>query len=218
MPPELRKRRPVSNPLGLAILAQLIEKPAHPYEMAVSMRQRGKHESIKLNYGSLYTVIGALDRAGFIAAGQKVRQGVRPERTVYQITAAGEAELFEWMRDLVGTPVKEYPQFEAALSLLPVLPPGEAKALLEQRVHLMEEKLDGLRRASDEVSRQGVPRLLLIEMEYHAAMWEAERKWVAGLIRLMNTTPAFTREWKAWHQRRRDSGEGSDRGEREESQ
>jgi DNA-binding PadR family transcriptional regulator len=217
MPPELGKRRPVSNPLGLAILAQLLEKPAHPYEMAVSMRQRGKHESIKLNYGSLYTVIGALERAGFIAVGRKVRQGVRPERTVYKITAAGEAELFDWMRDLAGTPVKEYPQFEAALCLLPVLPPDEAKALLQKRVRLLEEKLDGLRRASDEVSRRGVPRLLLIETEYHAAMWEAERKWVAGLVRLMNTSPGFTREWKAWHKWRRDSGEGSDRGERGES-
>lgn len=214
MPPEPKKRRPVSNPLGLAILAQLLEKPAHPYEMAVSMRQRGKHESIKLNYGSLYTVIEALERAGLIAAGEKMRQGVRPERTVYKITAAGEAELFDWMRDLVGTPVKEYPQFEAALSLLPVLAPDEVRTLLQKRVRQLEERLDGLRRASEEVARQGVPRLLLIEMEYHAAMSEAERKWVVDLIRLIKTEPAFTREWKAWHKRR---GDSRDRGKRGES-
>jgi DNA-binding PadR family transcriptional regulator len=204
MPPQPVDRRPVSNPLGLAILALLLEKPAHPYEMAVTLRQRGKHESIKLNYGSLYAVIAALERAGFIAAGEKSRQGERPERTVYRITAAGEAELHDWMRELVGTLVKEYPQFEAALSLLPVLAPDEAKALLQQRVGLLGEKLEGLRRANEEVSRQGVPRLFLIELEYHVALLEAERKWVAELIRLMNASPTFTREWRTWHKQRRD--------------
>ena len=57
-----------SNPLALAVLACLQERPMHPYEMATTMRQRGKHESIKLNYGSLYTVVQSLERAGLIEA------------------------------------------------------------------------------------------------------------------------------------------------------
>ena len=51
-----------SNPLALAVLACLIERPMHPYEMASTMRERHKDESIKLNYGSLYTVTEALQR------------------------------------------------------------------------------------------------------------------------------------------------------------
>ena len=196
-------RRPVSNPLGLAILALLFERPMHPYEMATTLRQRAKDQSIKLNYGSLYTVIGNLERVGFIAAGERMRQGARPERTVYTITAKGEAELFDWMRDLVSTPVKEYPRFEAALSLLPILPPDEAKALLQSRVRHLEEELGRVREASAEASRQGVARLFLIEEEYYAAICRAERKWVIDLIRLMNTSPAFTMEWRAWHEQRR---------------
>ena len=34
----------------------------HPYEMATTMRTRGEDESIKLNYGSLYTVVESLAR------------------------------------------------------------------------------------------------------------------------------------------------------------
>ena len=47
-------RRRVSNPLALAVLASLTERPMHPYEISTTLRQRAKEESIKLNYGSLY--------------------------------------------------------------------------------------------------------------------------------------------------------------------
>ena len=52
--------RSTSNPLALAVLACLSERPMHPYEMASTMRERGKEQSIKLNYGSLYTVVDSL--------------------------------------------------------------------------------------------------------------------------------------------------------------
>ncbi len=52
----MSQKRKVSNPLALAVLACLFERPMHPYEMASTMRERHKDESIKLNYGSLYTV------------------------------------------------------------------------------------------------------------------------------------------------------------------
>ena len=50
-----------TNPLALAVLACLYERPMHPYEVAQTLRQRAKHESIRLNYGSLYSVVEALD-------------------------------------------------------------------------------------------------------------------------------------------------------------
>ena len=61
-------RRKVSNPLALAVLACLAERPMHPYEMSTTMRERGKHESIKLNYGSLYSVVESLQKHGLTVA------------------------------------------------------------------------------------------------------------------------------------------------------
>src|SRR6201998_3987792 len=133
-----------SNPLALAVLALLFERPMHPYEMGVILRQRHKEESIKLRYGSLYTVIDLLLRRGFIAARETGRDGKRPERTVYEITAAGRDELHAWMTDLIAEPVKEYPQFEPALCLLPVLPPDEALALLRQRLTAIAQNMAAL--------------------------------------------------------------------------
>src|ERR1700733_1721887 len=96
-----------SNPLALAVLALLFERPMHPYEMGVILRQRHKEESIKFRYGSLYTVIDLLVRRDFVAARETEKDGKRPERTVYEITSAGRDELHAWMTDLIGEPVKE---------------------------------------------------------------------------------------------------------------
>src|SRR5262245_29647632 len=126
-------RAPRSNPLALAVLACLTERPMHPYEVAQTLRSRAKHESIRLNFGSLYSVVDGLERRGLIRARETVRAGRRPERTIYEITDAGARELHDWLSELVATPVKEYLQFEAALSLLPVLPPDVAVQILRER-------------------------------------------------------------------------------------
>ena len=69
-------------------MALLYERPMHAYEMVTLMRERGKHESVRLRYSSLYSVVGALEREGLIVPRETVREGRRPERTVYEITGA----------------------------------------------------------------------------------------------------------------------------------
>src|ERR1700748_2441980 len=97
--------RPAS-PLALAVLALLFERPMHPYEMAATLKQRHKEESIKLRYGSLYTVIELLRARGPTRARETSREGRRPERTVYALTDVGREELLDWMRDLIRDPIK----------------------------------------------------------------------------------------------------------------
>ena len=89
-------RRRVSNPLALAVLACLSERPMHPYEISTTLRGRGKEHSVKLNYGSLYSVVEPLQRHGLISSRETTREGRRPERTVYEITAAGVDEFEDW--------------------------------------------------------------------------------------------------------------------------
>ncbi|MDI3341875.1 MAG: PadR family transcriptional regulator [Sphaerobacter sp.] len=178
-----KQQRAISNPLALAVLALLRERPMHPYEMAATMRERGKHHSIKLNYGSLYTVVDALERHGLIVPRETVREGRRPERTVYELTDAGRAKLDGWLRDLLRRPVKEYPQFEAGLSLMATLPPDEVVTLLTERVRRLEEEIARLRAGLDAAAAQGVPQIFLIEHDYELALKEAELRWVRDLIR-----------------------------------
>src|SRR5262249_60620190 len=103
-------RRAVSNLLALAVLVALTERPMHPYEMAATMRSQGKERSIKLNYGSLYTVVNNLARHGLIEAMGAGREGRRPERTVHQRTEAGRKELCAGRAPLVAGPGQERPR------------------------------------------------------------------------------------------------------------
>ncbi len=153
----------------------------HPYEMATTMRQRGKHDSIKLNYGSLYAVVQSLERAGMIEAQEAEREGRRPERTVYRLLDAGRIELIDWLSETLSTPAKEFTQFEAGLSLLPCLPPEDVLALLEDRIHATELALVAERSVCDHAYEQGLPRLFAVESEYRIAMREAELAFVHQL-------------------------------------
>ena len=154
--------RVVSNPLALAVLVLLYERPMHPYEMATTMRERGKEKSIRLNYGSLYTIIEQLLREKFIAVKEVLKEGKRPEKTIYDLTPAGEAELLDWMRELVSSPVKEYPQFEAALSLLACASSGRGFGIAADS-HRLAPKNDGKsrRKRTGFAKKWASPRLFL---------------------------------------------------------
>ena len=188
-----------ANPLALAVLALLFERPMHPYEMAATLKQRHKEDSIKLRYGSLYTVIDLLVDRGFIAPRETSRAGKRPARTTYELTATGYDELRSWMQDLLRTPAKEYPQFTAGLSLLPVLPPDEAVALLRERALQLVAEAARIEAQLAELVRHEVPLppneippalvgrkfppLFLVEAEYKVALIRTELAFVTELVR-----------------------------------
>src|SRR5215471_15269133 len=134
----MARRRKVSNLLALALLTLLTERPMYPYEMASMLRVRGKDNAIKINWGSLYTVVQNLEKNGFIEAVEVAREGRQPERTTYQITDAGRAELKDWLRELLSEPEREYTRFEAALGEGSILPPDEVISLLRQRLEALD--------------------------------------------------------------------------------
>jgi DNA-binding PadR family transcriptional regulator len=187
-----------SNPLALVVLVQLFERPMHPYEMVSTLRARHTEESIKIRIGSLYTVIQLLLRDGLIAPRETARNGRRPERTVYSLTASGRTLMREWMREIVGTPIKEYPQFEAGLSLLAALPPDEAIALLKERSARLGERMKLLRACLDGCRAMSLAPLFVIEVEYQHTLLKAEREFVNKLVRrIVQEEWGAGKRWKA---------------------
>ncbi|MGH8838905.1 MAG: PadR family transcriptional regulator [Jiangellaceae bacterium] len=177
----MTKRR-VSNPLALAVLGLLTERPMHPYEMSTTLRERAKEESIKLNYGSLYSVVESLQRHQLIEVQETIREGRRPERTIYAITDAGRTEFVDWLSDLLAIPVKEYTQFEAALSLMPGLPPDEVLRLLQTRRTRLDTEIVATRAVLDDLARQKLPYLFVIEIDYLQEIRRAELAFVDRLV------------------------------------
>jgi DNA-binding PadR family transcriptional regulator len=171
-----------ANPLALAVLVLLVEEPMHPYQMSATLKERRKEDSIKINYGSLYSVVESLHKRGLIEAQETVREGNRPERTIYSITDAGEREMVDWLSELLSTPVKEFPQFEAALSLMPALPPDDV-------IHLLEKRLEAVRSAHEYATglmaaarSAGMPRIFAIEHEYEVALMATQISFLEALL------------------------------------
>ncbi len=194
-------RRRVSNPLALAVLGCLTERPMHPYEISQTLRSRGKEDSIKLNYGSLYSVVDALTKHGLIEARETVREGRRPERTIYAVTAAGRDEYEDWLAELLSTPTREYTSLEAGLSLIAGMPPDEAARLLEVRVQRLAIEVKAVA-ASNEVARDmHLPEVFLVESVFRGKMLEAELDFVRQLAAdIRSGALAGTPAWRRLHE------------------
>jgi DNA-binding PadR family transcriptional regulator len=193
------EKRKVANLMALAVLATVVQRPMHRYEMASLMRTRGKDRDMNIKWGSLYTVVANLEKNGFLEPIDVTRQGARPERTVYQITDAGRDELVAWTRELIAEPEPEHTRFVAGLSVMAVLPPRDVVELLRRRLQRLTESIDALRAAVQQAA--DVPRLFLIEDEYRIAMTRAEADWTRSLINELSAgTFPHLDDWQRFHE------------------
>lgn len=189
-----------SNPLAMAVLVCLYERPMHPYEVAQTLRHRAKQESVRLNYGSLYAVVESLEKRGLIKTTGTLQEGKRPARTIYEITDDGSREMVDWLTDLVGVPVKEYPQFMAGLSFIAALDPDDALGALRQRADALGFKLATLRGGLEAARQAGLPRLFELEGQFEEGQLAAELQFVRRLVEdLEGGTLEGLELWRSFH-------------------
>jgi DNA-binding PadR family transcriptional regulator len=175
------KRRKVANLLAVPVMSALWQQPAYPYQIAMMLRDRGKDKAVSANWGSFYTVIKNLEKNGFIEAVETVRKGNQPERTIYRLTEAGREELADWLRELIGEPESETDRLEAGLSDFMVLHPDETVDLLRHRLSVLDTRIAEQQALLDQIEGM-VPRIFLLESEYHLAMDQAQAEWVRGMV------------------------------------
>jgi len=185
---------PEISPLALSILELLDEQPMHPYQLASTMRDRHHDEFIRLNFGSLYHTVAALEKHGWIVPVEREKEGRRPERTVYQLTDSGRELLVRVIGELLAKPRREYPHFAAGLMFMHHLDNPEAAEHLRSRSAALSAHVEKLSRIMGELRADGVTRLSLIELAHKIAMLEAERSWVEALE---HEIASGKLEWKA---------------------
>ena len=174
------------SPLALAVLALLFEEPLHPYGMQRRITERGKDRVVYVGQrATLYKTIERLHRDGLIEPRETSRDAGRPERTVYQITAAGRETVLGWEREMLSAPREEFPEFPAAVAHLTLLDADDVRRQLEARRDGLEQQLAEQRKAVA-TSPEGLPRVFLLEEEYLAAVLQAELTWVGSVIDELN--------------------------------
>src|SRR5580692_4800820 len=171
MSSERKRTRPLPRtPVALSVLNLLAERPMHPYEMRLLMRQRHHDRAFQIRESSVYDTVARLADRGLIEPVEVSREGRRPERTVYSITEAGREELLDWLWELTSEPATDYPAFAAPLMFIYAL--GRDREISAS---------DAFRRAfAAEIP--DFPRIFGIEEEYAQAMRKAELAWVRATI------------------------------------
>ncbi|WP_220446387.1 PadR family transcriptional regulator [Micromonospora chalcea] len=184
------------SPLAMMVLALLVEEPMHAYRMQQLIREREKQDVVNVaQRNSIYQTIERLRRDELIRVAETRREEGRPERIVYALTPAGRRTLDGWLAEALATPAREFPEFPAALSFLPILPPEEAARRLDQRADAIEARL---REREAALAGVRLPRLFLIEDEYQLTVLRAELDWVRRLVAdLRSGTLTWSGEWLA---------------------
>ncbi len=78
------------------MLAFLAKEPMHGYELRARLIEALGVFGERVNPGQIYVTLGRLERAGLVDA-QVVTQPDAPDKKVYELTAAGHAEVLAWL-------------------------------------------------------------------------------------------------------------------------
>ena len=175
----------------------------HPYEIRQTMLERKHDEIIRMPGGSLYSTIDRLLADGYIEVIGTERAGKRPERTIYDLTPAGETALLDWLRQALVTPGTDASQLASVIAFLPHLMPDEARSLLVTRQEALRNLLAEHDSTMQDRFWSRMPRMFRLHGEYRAALWRAELDWVTSLVAdIERGNLSWPPVIVAWHQRR----------------
>jgi len=184
------------SPLAMAILALLAEEPMHPYRMQQLIKERGKDQIINVRQrASIYQTIERLLRDGQISVKETLRETGKPDRTVYEITKEGREILIEWIREVLSTPIQEFPNFPVAISYISLLSPQDALEKLEQRIDVLGKTVQQIDN-NLQTYKSIIPRLFMLESEYQKTVLAAEMEWVRSASEdIRNGSLFWNDEW-----------------------
>ncbi|UBU18362.1 PadR family transcriptional regulator [Nonomuraea gerenzanensis] len=166
----------VDNPLTLRLLGLLVERPMHPYALAVALNER--YPFLNAKSGSVYTLVRSLEAAGWVAQTGVEQHGNRPARTVYALTGQGWDIFRERVRRQIREAKVTTSAFVDALAYLGALDRAEAPHVLRERQDSLEKRIAELDRASD----PGLPEITMIEVDFVLHQLRAEADWIRALI------------------------------------
>lgn len=190
-------------PLAVLVLGMVAEKPRHPYEMVQLARLRYLDRLANIRAGSLYHAVAKLEANDLIAVHDVVREGNRPERTVYAITDDGRAALRRSLAEMLVESPPEYPQLYLALAQAHDVPRAEVADALARRADTMRAEYDELQATAKRLDDDGVPEMFFLDGGCRRVVLRAQLDWLEDLIaRLRDHSiawlddPGFEEAWQ----------------------
>ena len=142
------------------VLALLAKEPSYGYELRARLRQALGPLGEELNAGHVYVTLTRLEKAGLVAS-EGAGPSERSERKIYELTAAGQQRVTEWLSE-VSWPKPDLAEFHLKLIAAAAAGLADPLGIVDaQRRELLRRLRDAQRAALDEPA--GSDAALLLE-------------------------------------------------------
>ena len=138
-----------------AVLAMLAKEPSHGYQLRARLRHALGPLGEAMNDGQVYVTLTRLEKAGLVTAEQSAGRPERPDRKMYELTAAGQQRVAEWLTE-VSWPKPDLAEFHLKLIAAAAAGLADPLAIVDaQRRELLRRLRDAQRAALDEPAAPG---------------------------------------------------------------
>jgi DNA-binding PadR family transcriptional regulator len=158
----------------LLLLGLLRQEEMHGYQLHEFI-ERYMQTCVDLKKSTAYYLLDKMEDKGWITSSEE-QEGNRPRRQVYRLTAAGEEQFQQLLRENLAGYWPARFAGDVGISFLDALPAEEALPLLQQRRAALAAALTA---AQDAPPHAGTLQLLL---EHQVAHLEAELSWLDRLL------------------------------------
>jgi DNA-binding PadR family transcriptional regulator len=154
-----------------------IFQPVHGYDVRRELVSWHAEEWANVAPGSIYNALKSLAKDGLLEVVGTKQVGARPERTTYKLTARGEAEMMELLRETLWQVVTPIDPLVAALSFMGFLDRKELVSALEARAAKIQGNLAHARHVIDAIDDIETPIHVRTMMQLLNARMGSELAW-----------------------------------------
>ncbi len=155
------------------LLALLATEAAHGYQLRARLQLALGPLAQMLSAGQVYVTLNRLEKAGLVTA-ERVGQTDRPDRKVYDLTAAGRERIAEWLAD-TSWPKPAPAEFHLKLVAAAAAGLGDPVRLVDTQRHAVLAGLAATQRAALAEPDGSVAGLLL---EGVVLRLQADLRWL----------------------------------------
>jgi DNA-binding PadR family transcriptional regulator len=165
------------------LLALLAKESSHGYQLRARLQLALGPLAAALNAGQVYVTLNRLEKAGLVTS-QRMGQADRPDRKVYELTAAGRARVVEWLAD-TSWPKPAPAEFHLKLMAAAAAGLGDPVRLVDLQRHALLAGLADAQRAALAEPDGSVAGLLL---EGVVLRLQADLRWLEACAHYWTST------------------------------
>ena len=167
--------------IDLIVLGILKKEPMSAYDIQKLVEYRNISKWVKISTPSIYKKAIQLEEKGLIR-GEIVKEGKMPEKVIYSLTDAGEAEFERLMFEISGKPINIFLDFNAVIVNLDSLPPEKQKsciAEIEENISTLKSYLEY--NIQKKENKPSIPATGMAVLRQQYVLVEAIQAWIALL-------------------------------------